>query len=146
MQAKRIQTLRDTALGAGFEVTVVLEIPTVIREEVNMHNIWGSFMVEPEDTDANAFGNWVLYIIKEGGQVVPWTDVTVNAENNNFFVVGCGMWAASNQSPFTSPPIHPLTSRTLNAGDKLALGVTVLGLTAGQVTAQAMLCAHTTRK
>ena len=95
-QAKRIQTLRSEALTAGLEVTVVLEVPTSIREEVNYHNIWAGGIIEPEDTDANAWGNWVLYIIKEGGQVIPWTDVTLNAENNNWFVVACGLWAASN--------------------------------------------------
>ncbi len=145
-QAKRIQAAFNVSMVANTEnVSAVLEVPTVPREEVNFHNIWGSVALEPENADANALGNWVLYIVKEGGQVIDWTFTTINAENNNWFIIACGVWAASNQTPFTKE-VHPSTSRTLNPGDKIVMSATVTSLTAGQVTGHAMLCAHTTRK
>ena len=101
--------------------------------------------MEPEVTDANAQGNWVLYIVKAGGAVIPWSDVTINAEINNFFIIACGVWGASNQMPYNTE-VHPTTSRTLNPGDKLVMSSTVTGLTTGQVTGKAIICAHTTRK
>jgi len=145
-QAKRIQVVENTALTPGNAQNVILEVPTDLRMEANYHNIWASFTAEPEDAGANGAGTWVLYIIKEGGSAIAWSDITVNAENNNWFIIACGVWSAANEAPYTSPPIHPQTSRTLNPGDKLALAITVTGLTVGQFTVRAMLCAHVTRK
>ncbi len=146
MQAKRIKINTNDAMIVGSFNGVSLDVPSIPREEVNFHNIWASFTAEPENADANAQGTWVLYIVKVGGSEIGFNDATINGEVNNFFIIACGVWAASNEMPYTSPPIHPSTSRTLNPGDRLALSVTVTGLTAGQVTSKANLCAHTTRK
>ncbi len=145
MQAKRIQ-VNEINNGAGAQTTITLEIPTEPREEINMHNIWASVSVEPQDTDANAQGTWLLYVIRETETGPTFTDVVVNGEAHNARIIACGVWSASNQSPYNSGPIHPETSRTLQAGDKLAITSVVTGITAGLASNRVMLCAHTTRK
>ena len=145
LQAKRIQVLEGNLLVTQ-TVTVILEVPTSPREEINFHNIWGSMTAEPDSTDANAQGNWGLYIIPDGGSVKDLGDASINNEVDNPRIIACGTFSCSNQSPYTIDSIHPLTSRTLQAGDKLALGVSITGLTAGIVSTRVMLCAHTTRK
>ncbi len=145
MQAKRIQVLEGNS-PAGGSTTVLLAVPTDPREEVNFHNIWGSVTVEPQDTDANCQGTWVLYILRANSTAVSATDANINNEIFNSVIIACGVFSASNQSPFTSEPIHPSTSRTLMPGDSLALVSTVTGLTAGLASNRVMLCAHTTRK
>ncbi len=145
MQAKRIQ-VNETNDGVGSETRVSLVVPTDPREEVNFHNIWGSVSVEPETTDANAQGTWVLQILRENASVVPFTDTVTNSEDHNAVIIACGVWSASNQTPYNSGPINPKTSRTLQAGDALVLVNTVTGITAGLASNRVMLCAHTTRK
>ena len=144
MQAKRIQVIEGTtAVGS---VSVSLDVPDEPREQVNFHNIWGGFTVEPESTAVNSQGTWVLYTVPSGGSLVSWFDATVNTETNNIFIIACGVWGASNESPYTAPPIQIGTSRNLNAGDKLVLGVTQTGITAGNSSIKVILCAHTVRK
>ncbi len=145
MQAKRIQVNEEND-AVGQKTDVSLEVPTDPREEVNFHNIWGSVTVEPQDTDANAQGTWVLFILRENATAPNFTDVVTNGESNNAVVIACGVWSASNQTPWNSGPINPKTSRTLQAGDKLVLTNTITGLTAGLCSNRMMLCAHTTRK
>ncbi len=145
MQAKRIQVNEGNG-GATSFVDATLEAPTSPREEINYHNIWGSVSVEPQDTDANAQGSWFLMIIKENATSPNLPDTTVNGESNNAVIIACGVWSASNQSPYNSGPIHPETSRTLQPGDKLVLKSEVTGITAGLASNRVMLCAHTTRK
>ena len=86
MQAKRIQ-VNETNVGVGGTVNVGLPVLTTPREEVNFHNIWGSVSVEPQDTDANCQGTWVLYVSREDAPNVIWTDGTVNAETSNAIVI-----------------------------------------------------------
>ncbi len=145
MQAKRI-TVGESNDGVSGQTTASLETPTSPREETNFHNIWASVSVEPQDTDANAQGTWVLFILRENATAPVFTDSNINAENNNAVIIACGVWSASNQTPFNSGPIHPATSRTLQAGDKLQLQSTVTGITAGLASNRVMLCAHVTRK
>ena len=145
MQAKRIQ-VNESNLGAGSSVTVVLAVPSDPREEVNFHNIWAGVSVEPQDAAANCQGTWVLYILRGNTTAVTATDANINNEIFNTVIIGCGVFSAANESPWTSEPIHPSTSRTLQAGDSLALVCTVTGITAGLASARVMLCAHTTRK
>ena len=146
MQAKRIQ-VNESNDSAGLSTTVFLQAPLEPREEINFHNIWGSVSVEPQDADANAQGTWVLYYVPDPAKgLLNWTDALINLENENVFIIACGVWSASNQSPYNSGPIHPETSRTLPAGGRLVLGSTVTGITAGLASNRVMLCAHTTRK
>ncbi len=145
MQAKRIN-VGETNNGAGAQTAASLIAPTDPREEVNMHNIWGSVSVEPQDTDANAQGTWFLFLLRENATLPTLTDVVVNGEVHNAVIIACGVWSASNQSPYNSGPIHPETSRTLSPGDTLTLISIVTGITAGLASNRVMLCAHVTRK
>ncbi len=145
MQAKRIQMSQGLTLSAGQFLSVNLEVPLVPREEVNFHNIWAGFECKPTTAGANSAGTWVLYIVKEGGSEIGFSLATVNSELNNYFIIACGLWNASNETPY-SKEIHPTTSRTLNPGDKLALSVTIIETTAGDNDLRNILCAHTTRK
>jgi len=101
--------------------------------------------MEPQDVDANAQGAWVMYILRENANFVNFTDVVINGESNNAIIIACGVWSASNQSPHTLV-INPKTSRTLQAGDRLVLGIYTSGVSAGLVSNRMMLCAHVTRK
>ncbi len=146
MQAKRIQ-LTDATLAAGGQSNVILTVPDEPREAVNFHNIWAGFTVEPETAGANAQGIWVLYKIPLSTTPIPSISVAnLNLEVFNFDIIACGVWGASNETPFTMEPIHPETSRTLNAGERLLLSVDVTGLTTGNASIISILCAHTTRK
>ncbi len=146
MQAKRIQ-VNEGNNGAGAATAVILEVPSELREEVNFHNIWVGVTVEPQDTDANAQGTWVLYFLRDPGASLPsQTDAALNLETLNAVIVACGVYSASNQSPFNLNPVQIKTSRTLEAGGRLILQSTVTGITAGLASNRVMLCAHTTRK
>ncbi len=146
MQAKRIQ-VGEGNNGAGGRTAAVLTVPADPREEVNFHNIWGSVTVEPQDADANCQGTWVLLLIRDPATAIPvFTDAFMNLETINFDIIACGVFSASNQSPYNSGPIHPLSSRNLPAGGRLVLASTITGITAGTASNRMMLCAHTTRK
>ena len=144
MQAKRID-VNESNNGAGGNTAAALLVPTDPREEVNFHNIWGSVTVEPQDANANAQGTWALFLLRENATLPTLTDVVINGESNNAVLIACGVWSASNESPFNIT-IHPETSRTLQAGDALAITSVVTGITAGLASNRVMLCAHTTRK
>ena len=148
MQAKRIQFGDNGGadLGVGGQANLSLQVPTDPREEVNFHNIWASFGMEPTTADANANGQWVLYIIPKSTSGAPVISISaLNLEVFNFDIIACGTWTASNQTPFTMI-INPKTSRTIEAGGRLTLSVRVEGATAGNVSPNLSLCAHTTRK
>ena len=145
MQAKRIQ-VNESNDGAGAQTSVFLFAPTDPREEINFHNVWAGVTVEPQNADANCQGTWVLGVIKENSIVPSLIDVIINNETNNQIIVACGVFSASNEMPWTSPPIHPQTSRTLQAGDAFYLTSVITGITSGTASNRVMLCAHTTRK
>ncbi len=146
MQAKRIQ-VNEVNLSANTRVDVDLSVPLDPREEVNFHNIWASASCEPQDTDANCQGTWVLIYIPALASSIPtFSDSFVNLETFNGFIIACGVFSAANQSPWTSDAIHPSTSRTLPPGGRLIMTCTVTGITAGLASTRVMLCAHTTRK
>ncbi len=145
MQAKRIQVFEGND-GAGGNTFTFLEAPTEPREEINFHNIWASVSVEPQDAAANCQGTWVLMINRENSIVANLTDVIVNNETNNADIIACGVYSASNETPYNSGAINPKTSRTLQAGDQLVIYCGVTGITAGLASVRVMICAHTTRK
>ncbi len=145
MQAKRINVFESND-GAGGTTIVTLIVPTDPREEVNFHNIWGSVSVEPQDAGANCQGTWLLMLIRENQTIPTMTDAVVNGETNNATIIACGVFSASNESPYNSGAIHPETSRTLQPGDSLILQSVVTGITAGLASNRVMLCAHVTRK
>ncbi len=145
MQAKRIAVNEDD-IGVNANVTVALSAPTDPREEINFHNIWGSVTVEAIISTANVQGTWVLMIVRENVSTPNMTDAVLNGETWNSIIIACGVFSASNESPWTSEAIHPSTSRTLNPGDSLVLQCVVTGASAGTASCRVMLCAHTTRK
>ncbi len=145
MQAKRIQ-IGEANRTAGQQVTATFVVPTDPREEVNFHNIWASVSVEPQDAGANCQGTWVLMVARENTTIPTLTDAVINGETNNAIIIACGVFSASNESTFNSGPIHPQSSRTLQAGDQLVILAVITGITAGAASTRVMLCAHTTRK
>ena len=144
MQAKRIQIKTETGNLAGGSTVVLLAVPTTPRESVNFHNIWGSLTVEPTTAGANASGQWVLFVQPVGVAVVAHLEADINLEEKNPRIIACGVFAASNQTPFNMS-INPKTSRNLNAGDRLILQITLEQITSGQATHRLMLCAHVVR-
>ena len=146
MQAKRI-VVGEGNDGAAGRTAAILSVPTDPREEVNFHNIWIGVSVEPQNADANAQGTWVLQVVRDVASPIPvYTDTFLNTEDQNAFIIACGVWSASNQSPFNLVPVQIKTSRNLEAGGRLMLTSTVTGITAGTASNRVMLCAHVTRK
>jgi len=146
MQAKRIQ-VNEANVAAGGSVTVFLETPRDIREEVNFHNIWIGVTGEPQNADANAQYTWVLYIRAQNRSVAPlFTDSAINGETDNQIIIACGVGSGSNEAPFNLPPVQIKTSRTLSPGDKLSLQLVTTGITAGSSSNRVMICAHTVRR
>ena len=145
MQAKRIQVQEGNG-GAGTSVSVILDVPTEPREQVNFHNIWIGVSAEPQNADVNAQYTWVLYIIRDPAVgIVTFTDSVLNLETLNAEIIACGVGSGSNQSPFNMVPTQIKTSRNINAGGRLILQLVTTGITAGNSSNRVMLCAHTTR-
>ncbi len=146
MQAKRIQ-VNEANLGVGGAVNVTLATPVDSREETNMHNIWGSVSVEPETAAANCQGTWrLLHVDDPAKAILAGTDANINGEFDNFITIACGVFSASNETPYNSGAIHPKSSRNLRPGGRLILQCTVTGITADLASSRVMLCAHTVRK
>ena len=146
MQAKRI-VVNEANAPAGSGVSAVLSVPLEPREAVNFHNIWASCSIEPQDSNANCQGTWVLFYLRDPTSGLKnWTDSLINLETFNAFIIACGVFSASNESPYTQSNVHPLTSRTLEAGGRLVMSATITGITAGLASTRVMLCAHSTRK
>ncbi len=146
MQAKRIQ-VEESNDGVGGNTTVFLSVPTSPREEINFHNIWVGVTAEPQDAGVNAQYTWVLFTQPASATTTPvFTDVQIDNETFNGQIIACGVGSASNESPFNPPPVQIKTSRTLQAGDSLALQLVTTGITSGLSSNRVMLCAHTTRK
>ncbi len=145
MQAKRI-VLNESNDTVGLGTSSIITVPTTPREEVNFHNIHWTVSVEPEGTDVNAQGTWVLFVLKENTSQPTFIDTTVVTEDWNSFIVAIGVFSCSNQSPFNLQPQTIKTSRTLQAGDSLILQSTITGITSGAASNRTMLSAHTTRK
>ncbi len=145
MQAKRIQVLEGN-LGVNAQVVVQLLVPDDPREEVNFHNIWASASCEPETAGANCQGTWVLQLLRAGQSQVVYSDANTILEARNPDIIACGVFSASNETPWNSGAINPKTSRTLNPKDSLRMVCCVTGITADLASTRVMLCAHTTRK
>ncbi len=130
--------------AVGTQLSVQLTVPDDPREMVNFHNIWIGVGVEPENASANQNGAWVLMILPRGKPQPTMSLAEINLENNNQFIIACGVTTSSNEGPFTlSEQIK--TSRNLNPGDALLLIHNQHGVTAGDVSTSLLICAHTTR-
>ncbi len=141
-QPKRMDiTNGDSGVGGQVNARFGPGTGTIIRRLTNYHNIWWGISAEPENADANANGQWVLWL-KEN--VTPadtvWSQANINSQDFNMQVIACGVWAASNQTPFNFSS-QLKTSRNLVANQELVITVHVNGVTAGVVNFNVVLCA-----
>ncbi len=111
-QPKRVSIL-VASLGAATQgqASFGLGTGTIIRRLTNYHNIWGSIAVEPAVQDANVQGMWVLWLRANTNQpVTDWSQATIDSDDNTMEIIACGVFAASNQTPFNKE-IHLNSSR-----------------------------------
>ena len=140
MQRKRIHI--STANPA---VSVQTNLVGTIEESngVNVHGLWADMAIEPENADANANGTWVLWCIPDPVSAVPAIGVgTLETEGSNPYIWACGVWAASNQTPFCHS-IRPMSSRNCQNGARIVLSVFNQGVSAGNVRHLLMVCYFT---
>ena len=142
-EPKRIDFAISTALTAGQQTSARFGpgTGTILRRLVNYHNIWFGFTAEVENADANAQGNWVLWMKPDVTQTdTAWTDANINTSDFNQMVIACGVWGASNETTYTfSSNLN--SSRNMVANQELVMTVVVTGITAGQCTVKTSLCA-----
>jgi len=103
---------------------------------VNVHGYIAQAAIEPEVADANATGFWAVWVLPGG--VIQNADLplTIGALANEVFAPymwGCGVWAASNQTP-KHIEFKPKTSRNIQRGGRIVFQISVLGLTSGAVS------------
>ena len=101
---------------------------------VNVHGLRFSFAVEPEDANANANGTWVLSCLprQTTPSVTPST-TSLETEVDNTVIWGCGVWTASNESPYTCEDKEFRTTRNCQSGTRVQLQVFREGVSSGQV-------------
>ena len=141
-QPKRIAVV-TSAQGLNVQTSVAFGpgVGSILRRLVNYHNIWFGLSCEPIDADANAQGTWVLWLKPDDTQTdTQWTDANINSDNFNQMIIACGIWGASNQTPYNFSS-QLKSSRNLVANQSMVLSVNRTGITAGLVTVKAILCA-----
>ena len=141
-QPKRI-VVESESKGVGGQTSASFGPGTgsILRRLTNYHNIWWSFVVEPETADANANGTWVLWMKPDASQTdVVWSDANIDADLFSMMVIACGQWTASNQTPYTFSS-NMKSSRNMVANQELVISVFINGITAGNARLRAMLCA-----
>ncbi len=115
---------------------------TILRRLVNYHNIWGGFTAEPQNADANCNGSWILWMKRDTNTTDPvFTEAEINSGDINMVIIACGLFVASNETPYMHPPIHLNSSRNLVANQEMVLTVRIGGVTAGLVSVDVILCA-----
>ncbi len=141
-QPKRIE-VDDAANGVGGQSSARFGpgTGTIIRRLTNYHNIWFGFQAETISATANAHGLWVLWLkANTNDPDTVWSITEINSQNTTMQIIACGVWAASNESPYTFSS-QLKTSRNLVANQELVFTVHVLGVTAGLVQLTKILCA-----
>ncbi len=147
-QPKRISidSLNPSAVNGQVSARFGPGTGSILRRLTNYHNIWWSFICEPEVADANAHGVWVLWLkANTNSPDTIWSKATIDSDDNTMEVIACGAWAASNQTPsvFSS---RMSSLRNLVANQELILTVTIHGITSGNVRIMPMLCASVSVK
>ena len=107
------------------------------QSAVNVHGLRFCGSIEPENTDANANGFWILYcfpasIIQPDNNFLPSTFSTLDDEDFLPYVWGVGCWTASNQAPYHFE-FAPRTSRTCQKGARILGAIVKTGISAGAV-------------
>ncbi len=114
---------------------------TILRRLTNYHNIWWGMAVEPQDADANANGSWILWQKSNTNDTdTIWSDTNINSDNFNMQIIACGVWTASNQSPFNFSS-QLKSSRNFVANQELVFTVRQEGISAGLSRVRTILCA-----
>ena len=104
-------------------------------DAVNVHGLRCCGSIEPENTDANANGFWVVYclpsdFINDSSLYTQFTGL--DGEQLNPYIWGLGCWTASNQAPFHWE-FCPSTSRNCQKNARIAFSVVKTGISAGDV-------------
>ncbi len=142
MQRKRVHVNSTLVAGVGNATSLIGTIDE--SNGVNAHNLNFCFTCEPDSTDANSAGQWVLWCLPDETSGIPNPSIAgLEAEGSNAFLWASGLWNASNQTPYTSPNIHIATSRNCQNGARLVLIVRVEGITAGSTRVVQMLTYNT---
>ncbi len=136
MQRRRVHAITATG-GAALVVNLIGTIDET--NGTNVHGLRCSFIVEPEDADANANGNWVLYCIPDEASGVPTSSTgSLETEASNAFIWAIGTWAGSNQTPYCKD-IDVATSRNCQNGARIVLVIDVEGLSVGNARVRATM-------
>ena len=136
MQRARVHASSDS-FGAGTEYSLIYTIDE--SNGVNVHGLRVSFIVEPENADANANGLWVLWCMPDEVPAVPSPSTgLMELEGSNAFIWACGAYAASNQTPFCKD-LDLQTSRNCQQGARVVLVVRREGVSAGNVRIRAIM-------
>ena len=142
-EPKRIDSFTSTTDVVGSQSTARFGpgVGTILRRLVNYHNIWFGFSVEVEDAGANSAGKWILWLKNNVNDTDPaFSDTTIASGDANNLIIACGVWAASNETPYNFSS-QLKSSRNLVANMELVLTVRTEGITAGQNTTKGILCA-----
>ena len=141
-EPKRI-VVDDGTFGANTQENIGFGPGTgdIIRRLTNYHNIWWGFSCEPQNADVNAQGVWVLWMKPDVTQAdVVWNNTNINANDFNQMIIACGIWGASNQTPFVFSS-QLKSSRNIVANMELRLSIRVTGVTSGSVAIKSIMCA-----
>ncbi len=141
MQRRRFHAISD-AVGVGTATILTAAIDE--SNGVNIHGLRLGFICEPETGDANANGMWALWCLPDEVTGAPSTvTATMELEGSNAFLWACGVWAASNQTPYCLPETALGTSRNCQQGARLVLTVHKEGVSAGNVRVRSFMTFHT---
>ena len=136
MQRRRVHAISATG-GSSLVVNLIGTIDET--NGTNVHGVRGSFIVEPEDADANGNGNWAVWCMPDETSAVPVTSTaSLELEGSNAFLWAIGTWAASNQTPYCKD-FDLSTSRNCQAGARIVLVVDVEGLSVGNARIRSTL-------
>ena len=131
MNPQNRKTVADTvsngAVGSRNEVEMQFDT------QVNFHGMHYCMSIEPENTDANANGFWVVLCLP--GNILaagdlPDTFSKLQNDNIQPYIWGMGCWTASNQAPFHAE-FAPRTSRTCKKDARIFAYVCITGQSAG---------------
>ena len=142
MERKRVHVNSVLQAGVGTSANLIGTIEE--SNGVNAHNVHFCFTCEPDSTDANAAGTWVLWCIPDENSTVPGATIAnLEGEGSNAFLWASGLWNASNQTPYSSGDMTFGTSRNCQNGARLVLMVHVEGISAGSTRINKMLSYNT---
>ncbi len=139
-ETKNIVFASSDDVPVGGLVSVQMNVPDDIQK--NFHNIWMSLSAHPINADANAEGTWVLYLEPDSTEpIFSPSLVNINLENINFKIIACGIFHASNQTPFNMNETLGKTSRNVRQNGRLILVSRIGASSSGLIKVEVMLCA-----